>query len=299
MTAATSREGIADIIGHEAIVPFRYRDSVGVDTCFIGHTAAAGPPDPRTIAFGVERSIEEAMEVFRRDLRKYERRVDRAVTVPIAVHERDALTGFDLNTGRIHDCTLVKKLNAGDRDGAIAEFDKWHRPPEVTRRRDEEKRLFATGQYASGGMANVYPADSRGGILWSQGKRINVMPAVDEILRANGRDDVADRNRNRAVGAGIGSAAPAGGSQAVPDNDAADALPQAVDPAMIKFVLIAIAIGLVVIAALFVFRSIGARREAKRIGANAAQRMTDAIEAGRPIPEDEPPPAFLGKGAAP
>ena len=41
-----SDKGIVEIAEHEGIVPAPYRDSVGVVTFGVGHTAAAGVLDP-------------------------------------------------------------------------------------------------------------------------------------------------------------------------------------------------------------------------------------------------------------
>jgi lysozyme len=41
-----STRGLAEIASHEGIVTSRYKDSVGVWTLGIGHTASAGSPDP-------------------------------------------------------------------------------------------------------------------------------------------------------------------------------------------------------------------------------------------------------------
>ncbi len=44
-----SREGAMELIGHEGIVPEPYQDSVDVWTIGVGHTKAAGPPDPKNV----------------------------------------------------------------------------------------------------------------------------------------------------------------------------------------------------------------------------------------------------------
>ena len=144
----TSPKGVAEIAGHEGIVLSPYRDSVGVWTFGVGHTASAGAPDPASMAKGVRQPLGTALDVFRRDLAHYEERVARAVTVPLAQHEFDALVSFDFNTGGIFRAKLTKLLNAGDRAAAAEAFDGWHRPPEIVPRREKEKRLFRDGIYA-------------------------------------------------------------------------------------------------------------------------------------------------------
>ncbi|MCC6735134.1 MAG: lysozyme [Bauldia sp.] len=171
----TSSEGVAEIAGHEGIVLSPYRDSVGVWTVFVGHTAAAGPPDPAGLPRGVEQPLAAAIETFRRDLAAVEARVAKAVSVPLRQHEFDALVSFDFNTGGIFRARLTKLLNAGDRAGAAAAFDGWRKPPEIAGRREAEKRLFRDGAYSHSGRASLYPADAAGNILWSRGRRVDVL----------------------------------------------------------------------------------------------------------------------------
>ena len=158
----TSSRGVAEIVGHEGLVLSPYRDSVGVWTVFVGHTAVAGPPDPARMARGVAAPLSEALAVFRRDLLAVEERVGRAVSVPLAPHEFDALVSFDFNTGGIFRAKLTKLLNEGDRAGAAAAFDGWRKPPEIAARREREQRLFRDVANAHNGLATITPADGEG-----------------------------------------------------------------------------------------------------------------------------------------
>lgn len=173
-----SEEGLAEIAGHEGIVLSPYYDSVGVLTFGIGHTANAGPPDPKTLPMGKQQPVEYAMEVFARDIAKFEKRVNDAVKVPLKQHEFDALVSFDFNTGGIHRATLTKLINAGDRAGAAKAFMGWKRPPEIIPRRRAEMKLFRTGKYAGDGMATIYPANAAGKVQWDSGKRVNVLELI-------------------------------------------------------------------------------------------------------------------------
>jgi lysozyme len=61
----------------------------------VGHTAAAGAPDPgrlpRGMPIDLDAGIREALRLIRADLARYEAEVLRAVAVPLAPHESDAL----------------------------------------------------------------------------------------------------------------------------------------------------------------------------------------------------------------
>ena len=90
-----TERGLLALAGHEGVVPAPYRDSTGTWTFGIGHTAAAGPPDPAEMPRGMPADLDagicEAFRVFRADLATYEAEVRAAVTVPLAPHEFDAL----------------------------------------------------------------------------------------------------------------------------------------------------------------------------------------------------------------
>ena len=138
--------GLLALARHEGVVPAPYRDSTGTWTFGIGHSAAAGPPDPAAMPRGMpadlDAGIREAFGVFRADLARYEAEVLRAVTVPLSPHEIDALVSFHYNTGGIARAALTRHLNAGDREAAAQAFLNWRRPPEIIPRREAERDLF-------------------------------------------------------------------------------------------------------------------------------------------------------------
>lgn len=168
----TSLAGAMEIIAHEGIVTSRYKDSVGVWTVGVGHTAAAGAPDPSRLA--ITMTVKEAIDLFRRDLAKYERGVEAAFTVPLKQHEFDAAVSFHFNTGAISTATWVKQFNQGRRAEAIASIMSWSKPKEIIGRRKKEQALFSTGVYSSDGFATVYPADAKGNVQWAKGKRVDL-----------------------------------------------------------------------------------------------------------------------------
>ena len=172
-----SNRGLAEIAAHEGIVNAPYRDSVGVWTVGIGHTAAAGSPDPAKNRR--EFDIPEIMSIFRRDIGKFEARVRKAFTRPLTQEQFDAAVSFDFNTGGIHRATWVKLFNAGDMAGAKKRFMDWRKPSEIIPRRQKERDLFFSGRYSSNGVANLYPASSSGRVLWNRGKRVNVLSLME------------------------------------------------------------------------------------------------------------------------
>jgi len=161
-----SKRGLLEIAEHEGIVPGPYLDSRGVWTWGIGHTAAAGAQDPEAMARGmpddIDTAIIGALKQFDRDLDNYERRVNRAIKVPISQHQFDSLVSFDFNTGGIFKARLTQRINAADPNAADS-FMGWLKPPEIRRRRVDEMRLFQTGDYSADGDAiKVWRVDDNG-----------------------------------------------------------------------------------------------------------------------------------------
>ena len=167
MTAMTiSAPGLIEIAEHEGIVPAPYLDSAGVWTWGIGHTAAAGAPDParmhRAMPQDVDAAVMAAIDQFAIDVKGYVARVNDAIRVPVAQHQFDALVSFDFNTGGIHRAKLTAAINAGDPDAA-RHFMGWLRPPEIRKRRTAEMALFRTGDYAANGdTVPIWRTDGRG-----------------------------------------------------------------------------------------------------------------------------------------
>jgi len=162
-----SDKGVVEIAEHEGIVPAPYRDSVGVVTFGVGHTAAAGGLDPAEMNSAMPtgdmltEAVDRAIMLFRDDLEKYEARVNDAIKVPLTQYEFDALVSFDFNTGGIHRAKLTRAINAGDKSGAG--FMGWLKPPEIRKRRTAEMNLFQTGDYDANG--NTVPIWGTNGAL--------------------------------------------------------------------------------------------------------------------------------------
>ena len=155
----TSDKGLLEIAEHEGVVPAPYLDSVGIATYGIGHTVSAGFPNPSTMPRGMpvgkaamDKAILNAVEVFKRDVTIYEKRVNKAIKVPISQHEFDALVSFDFNTGGIFKAKLTRQINEGVPE-ASKHFFGWLRPPELRKRRTAEKNLYDSGDYDANGTA--------------------------------------------------------------------------------------------------------------------------------------------------
>lgn len=107
-----------------------------------GHTGPEVHP-------GMVITQEQADELLRMDAERVSQQVQQLVTAPLNQNEFDALVCFVYNVGigNFAKSTLLRKLNAGDLDGAANEFDRWtrgggHVLPGLVARRHDEKELF-------------------------------------------------------------------------------------------------------------------------------------------------------------
>ena len=115
------------------------------------------PANVLTIGYGCTEGIREgevwtqqqAQDRFRSELVKHEAAVARMATVDLNQNQFDALVSFSYNcgTGALQKSTLLKKVNAGDFDGAGRAFKDWTRGggkvlPGLVRRRAAEAALF-------------------------------------------------------------------------------------------------------------------------------------------------------------
>ena len=163
----TSTKGLIALMNSEGVVLPSYKDSANVWTLGVGHTRAAGVPKPGP---GVSVTLKQAVDLFRRDIVKYEAGVNRAIKVPLKQHEFDALVHWHYNSGAIATATLTKKINAGDMHGAAAEFARWNKitvraggkkkrvvSKGLVTRRKMETALFTSGNYGQLSTVLVYP----------------------------------------------------------------------------------------------------------------------------------------------
>lgn len=151
--------GLLALARPEGIVPAPYLDARRVWIFGVGHTVAVGAPNPARMPRGMPADLDagicEALRLFRADLSRYEAEVLRAVTVPVAPHEFDALVSFHYNTGAIARAALTRALNAGDRTDAGAAFMNWLRPASLRQRREAERDLFLHGRYPEGPIPSL------------------------------------------------------------------------------------------------------------------------------------------------
>lgn len=133
-----SQQGLDLLIAREGKRNDAYLDSVGVLTIGVGHT---GPE----VHLGLHWNDDQIEAALRADLDRFEDAINDSVTVGLEQYQFDALASFVFNVGNgaFSSSTMLKKINLGQFELVPAQFDRWHIPPEITRRRNGEREQFA------------------------------------------------------------------------------------------------------------------------------------------------------------
>ena len=113
-----------------------------------GHTTAAGPPAVRR---GLTITDQEATDILKADLAKFEAAVSKALTKTPTPNQFAAMVSlcFNIGPGAFAKSSVVRKFNASDVAGAANSFLLWNRAAGkvmagLTRRREAERKLFLT-----------------------------------------------------------------------------------------------------------------------------------------------------------
>lgn len=126
---------------------------------FEGFKAAAYlcPAGVWTIGYGTTENVEpgdtvteaQAESLLYNDLLEAADAVNDLVDVELNQHQYDALCSFVYNVGReaFRNSTLLRLLNAGNYDGAAAQFARWNKADGrvlagLSRRRESEREMF-------------------------------------------------------------------------------------------------------------------------------------------------------------
>jgi lysozyme len=106
--------------GVEGRVYEPYKDVAGVWTVCDGHTG-------NDIVHGKKYTDRECDRLLWNDLKPVKQAVDGMVKIPLGEYQRAALYSFTYNvgTGAFSKSSMLKKLNAGDVDGACEEMRRW------------------------------------------------------------------------------------------------------------------------------------------------------------------------------
>lgn len=137
----TSLNGLKIIKDFEGLRLKAYKCSAGVWTIGYGHTSGVKEGDVIT--------KEQAEKYLKKDVISFENTVNGVVKVKLNQNQFDALVSlvFNIGSGAFKKSTLLKKLNAGDYDGASEQFLVWVKAGGQTlkglvNRREQERALF-------------------------------------------------------------------------------------------------------------------------------------------------------------
>jgi lysozyme len=137
-----SQAGIDLIKEFEGCELTAYVCPAGVLTVGYGHTG----PDVKP---GQEIDEDEAEQLLRNDLAKFETCVEEMLEVEVTQAQFDALVSFafNLGCGALRSSTLLKLLNGGKPDAARQQFSRWNKGggqvlTGLTRRRAAEAEMF-------------------------------------------------------------------------------------------------------------------------------------------------------------
>ncbi|WP_336288697.1 lysozyme [Bartonella sp. CB60] len=161
-----SKEGLMLIKQWEGLRLHAYQDPIGIWTIGYGHTSAAGKP---VVYKNMNITEKAAEDILCRDLKKFERSVEQAVTVSLTDEQFAALVSFCYNVGTTAFCnsTLLKKLNKGDYEAVPAELQRWtkaggKRLQGLVNRRAAEAGLWVKGSYVASNYQTVETKEPAG-----------------------------------------------------------------------------------------------------------------------------------------
>lgn len=132
---------------HEGVRQKPYKCPAGLWTVGVGHLIGDGKslPDSWNRTF----SLEEVYAILAKDVERFERGVNRYITVPLKQCEFDAIISFSFNLGLgvLQRSTVRSAINRGDKEAAIESLLKYNKAggkvlKGLDNRRKDEAALF-------------------------------------------------------------------------------------------------------------------------------------------------------------
>ena len=144
-----SGDGISLLINYEKFQEHAYQglENDGILTIGYGHRNPS-------IRYGDKITLEEAYDLLKEDLERFERSVNSKVDADLKQHEFDALVilSFNIGLGGFENSNLLKELNNGNWSQAEYEWAEWRKSdgeisPGLVARRNDEIELYLKGDY--------------------------------------------------------------------------------------------------------------------------------------------------------
>ena len=143
---STSQNGIDLISSFEGCELVAYLCPAKVWTIGFGTTVY---PNGVKVKKGDTCTLEQAKQFKAHDLKRFEKTVNDLVKVSLTQNQFDALVSltYNIGTGAFEKCTLLKKLNVSDYQGAADQFTVWNKGggkvlQGLVNRRAKERELF-------------------------------------------------------------------------------------------------------------------------------------------------------------
>ena len=142
-----SKECLKMLAHHEGVRQKPYKCPAGLWTVGVGHLIGDGKtlPDSWNKTF----TLDEVYDILAKDVARFERGVNKYITVPLRQNEFDALVSFSFNLGLgvLQRSTLRQALNRGDKEMAIQSLLKYNKAggkvlKGLDKRRKDEAALF-------------------------------------------------------------------------------------------------------------------------------------------------------------
>jgi lysozyme len=142
-----SKKCLEMLAHHEGIRQKPYKCPAGLWTIGVGHLIGDGKslPDSWNRTF----SLEEVYAILAKDVIRFERGVERLITIPLTQNQMDAIISFTFNLGIgcLQRSSVRQKLNRGDKEGAIESLLKYNKAggkvlKGLDNRRKDEAALF-------------------------------------------------------------------------------------------------------------------------------------------------------------
>jgi lysozyme len=146
-----SKECLKMLAHHEGVRQKPYKCPAGLWTVGVGHLIGDGKslPDSWNKTF----TLDEVYDILAKDVTRFERGVNKYITVPLRQNEFDALVSFSFNLGLgvLQRSTLRQALNRGDKETAIQSLLKYNKAggkvlKGLDTRRKDEAALFRREQ---------------------------------------------------------------------------------------------------------------------------------------------------------
>ena len=121
-----SKECLKMLAHHEGVRQKPYKCPAGLWTVGVGHLIGDGKtlPDSWNKTF----TLDEVYDILAKDVTRFERGVNKYITVPLRQNEFDALVSFSFNLGLgvLQRSTIRQALNRGDKETAIQSLLKYN-----------------------------------------------------------------------------------------------------------------------------------------------------------------------------